>query len=1089
MKIKTILSTLCLSLGLLFAAHAQDAGRLSINRSSVPLSQMITEIESQTDYTFFVNDGRIDVGRSVSLSVSNASLQETLDKLFTSTPYSWAITGKQIVLSIKPTTVPETQSRTVTGRVTDSDNGALAGAMVAQSGTSNAVLTDANGAYTITMGPGSGNLDVSLFGYAAQSVAVAGRQRVDVVLQEGAHQIDEVVVLGYGTAHAREVTSSITQISGSALTAGIGGATIVTALQGKIPGLVISQTASPNAGSTLQLRGIGSYNASQQPLVVIDGIPGGSLNAIDQNDIETITVLKDASAGAIYGTRAAAGVVLVTTKKAKAGTITARYIGEFSTETARRIPDLLSHEEYLDTGRGQDFGGRDDWYRSMMRDAPLSHKHTVNIMGGSDRASVYASMGYSDQKGISIGDGRKDYFGRVNSNFRFWDGIAELRVNLNYRQIDRDYRNGESLGANLKNMYTMAMILNPTIPIYYDGDPTGYNQMRSYVDANGETFSLGMDTDFWNHIANIENRTNRNLDNYLQADATLKINITPKLSVQGTFGHQGYNRQITTYRNNKSRQAIEGGYNGYAYHSYARTSRVSTEAYANYNNSFGGGLHRVDATAGWSFLETNGENFNASNSDFPVDGSALWNFGGGAALNDLARRNGGVGMGSGKDIRNRLLGIFARANYSYDDRYMVTASIRRDANSTFGRNNKWGTFWALSGGWRISNEKFMEGATWVNDLKLRVGYGVVGNAPGTGQSRFYYSPDGTSQWIAPDGLWYVSYGPNRNQNPNLKWEESHSLNIGIDYSLFDNRLYGNLDFFQRNVKDMLYNQNVAMPPYVFTTTLSNIGTLRGTGWEFSIGGDVVRTRNITYSTTLRASHDKTKLTDLGNVENIDRQGFPSPGSPGSAIRYVNGSTIGKFWVFKNAGLDENGRWLIELPETGEVVPYTGNSAVTNKHWVGNAIPKVILSWDHNFRYKNLDFGLNLRSWIGHDVYNMQDMYFGVAAMSGGYNLLKSSLGKNKDIKQTGVLTDWFIEKGTFLKVDAIYLGYTLNTAQWIKYLQSARFYMTVRDAFVFTSYTGMNPEVTITGLSPGFDSDTVGYPQLTRFTFGVELTF
>ncbi len=965
--------------------------------------------------------------------------------------------------------------------VTDMNGEPLPGATVLEVGTRNSATTDVNGKTTISVAPNA-TLEVSFMGYVTQQVAVTGTA-VNVQLEEGGTMLDEVVMVGYGRAHAREVTSSIAHISGSDLTSGVGGASIATALQGKIPGLTISGSASPNASNSFQLRGIASINAGRGPLIVIDGIPGGSINALQQADIESIDVLKDASAAAIYGTRATGGVILITTKKAKAGTLNVQYTTELSTEVVRKRHYPLSAEEYLSNFSGSaNYGASTDWYDALLQGNNFSHKHTMTVSGGSDKAQVYASLGASDQNGIVIADSRTDYNGRVNSRFILWDGVAEITLNANYRRAIRDTRGTSTRDANGnistntvgdgKGYFGMAMILNPTIPIYYDGDPTGYNHLLANYYNNVD---MGMSTDFWNPIADINLKDNKGIDQWLQTDATLKLNLTSNLSVQGTFGWQSTEYQQTRWTSSFHRSAIQGNYAGWAEHFFYRRENISAEAYANYADTFGD-KHRINATAGWSFWESGGESFGMNNYNFSVEGIGPWNMADGSWLKDR-NAQGTANMNSNKLIRNRLLAIFSRVNYSFDDRYMFSASYRREGSSKFNPENRWGNFWAVSGGWRISGESFMQDFEWLSDLKLRVGYGVTGNNDfGSGQSTRMYAAD--SPWIFPTGEWSSAYGQSRNINLGLKWEEKGELNVGLDFSLFNNRVWGKFDVYQRKVKDLLYSVAAPVPPMVQSTIMRNIGTLTNNGWELEIGGNVVQQRDMTYSSTIRVSHNSSKIGNLGEQgSNMTRDEvyFPSPGAPGYGVRLKDGSEIGQFWVYKYAGVDNNGQWLI-YDKDNNVVPYVGNNRVENKQWVGNAIPKVILSWDHNFRYKNLDVGLNLRSWLGHDVLSQVEMYYGLQS-SGGWNVLPSAFGKNKDIKAGKILT---------------YVGYTLQTKQWLRYLNSARVYLTVRDPLVITGYDGLSPEVNINGLAPGFEliADAASmYPQTCRFTIGVELNF
>lgn len=949
----------------------------------------------------------------------------------------------------------------ITGTVKDTNGEPLIGATVAIPGSSTGAVTDIDGNFTLTVDPDK-ELTVSYVGYTSKKVRPGNDRMLTIVLNTDQQTLSDVVVVGYGTMEKKRVTSSITSIKGDDLVAGLGGSTIATALQGKVSGLTISGSSSPNSSNGYQLRGVSSINAGQGPLVVIDGVPGGDLRMINQEDIQSIDVLKDASAGAIYGTRAAAGVILVTTKQAQEGKVHATWTTELSTETVRKSLDLLSSKEYIEYGIGQDYGYDTDWYRQLVDDGQLSQHHSLSLSGGSKALQVYTSLTYSDQKGIVIGDARTDYSGRMNVKYKMFDGKAELTFNAQYREADRDRRNGSYT-------FEQAISLNPTIPLMDPNNPSQYN-----------VTALGVGGTTWNPVADIKYKDYNGIDKWLQADATLKIHIWDGLSVQGTMGIDHRNYQLTQYLHQNHRDMVAASKRGRATHSFDKTYNKSFEAYASYLRDFG--LHSVNAVAGWSFYQTGGESFSMTNSNFTVDGIGPWDMAAGTDLSD-----GQASMSSNKDPRERLMSFFARGNYSYDDKYMGTVSFRHEGSSKFGPNHRWGNFWAVSGGWRISKEQFMKSLTWLNDLKLRVGYGVTGNNDfGSGYTvRTYKSND---MWPT-NGIWQPAYGSARNINPDLKWEEKKEWDFGVDFSVLNNRLSGKFDWYRRRVDDMLFEVPAPTPPMVYETIMRNVGSLTNKGWEFELNGHIIKSKDFNYHSTIRLSHNSSKIDNLGDT-NSYLYGGSFPMSMGYATKLVNGSKIGQFWLFKYAGLDDEGKWLI-YDKDNNVVPAKGNTTDANKHYVGNAIPKLIASWDHTFQYKNLDLGVYLRAWLDFDVFSQPNMYFGLKSAS-GENVLRIAYTDNKNIDDNRILTDYFLSDGSFLKIDAVTLGYTLNVAKWTKYLSKARFYFTVRDLAMFTRYQGYNPEVSINGLEPGFEylrSTSSLYPQTIHWTMGVQLNF
>ena len=958
----------------------------------------------------------------------------------------------------------------VKGTVLDREGEPVVGATVLVKGTQKGTAADLDGNFTLTGVGANATIMVSAVGYTPQEIALKGRTNITVTLVEDSKVLDDVVVIGYGSLQKKQVTSSITSIKADDLYQGVGGSDIGTVLQGKIAGLSISGNNSPNSESGFQLRGAASVNASRGPLIVIDGIPGGDMRAVAPEDIESIDVLKDASAGAIYGTRAAAGVILITTKQAKAGNVRVTYTGEFSTEFIRKKPELLTAKEYLEIlPNVSDFGYETDWYDEVTNSHPFSQQHMISMSGGTDNLAVYSSLMYKDSEGIVIGDGRKDYSGRINATYKLFDGRVELGVRLTAREADRDQRGGNGT-------VKQAMIMNPTIPVMNPDSPADYN-VNNY----------GAGSDWSNPVADVMYKYNNAKDQWLLGTATLKVRIIDGLNFQGSANIDRRQWQKVQYQDAKHLTSLTEGRNGWARHDFSKTNNVSYDAYFSYLKEFGADReHRFDATAGWSFWENNSESFNAENANFSVNGIGPWNLGEGTFLKD-----GVAGMGSSKGTRNRLLSFFARANYSYDDKYMASASVRREASSKFGSNNRWGTFWAVSGGWRISREEFMENTRdWLSDLKLRVAYGVTGNNGfGSGNTVTRLTSYGGYP-IPGTGVWAPCYGPTNNGNPDLKWEQKKEFNVGLDFSLFNDRLWGKFDWYTRNVDDLLFSVDAPQPPYVENKIYRNIGKMKNQGWEIEIGGNAIQTREFTWTPTLNLSHNSGKIIKLGmEGQTISMDGFPAPGSPGSAARLYEGGKIGQFWVYKYAGVDEGGNFLI-YDDKGEVIPAAGNLKESYKQYTGNALPAIIATWNNTLRYKDFDLGIQLRGWFDFDVYSQPSMYNGLLASS-GQNLIKSLYEKNKHIKGDKILCDYFIEDATFVKIDAISLGYTLNTSKWTNYLQKARIYLTLRDVATFTKYSGLNPEVSINGLYPGFEyqNGSNTYPQTIRCTAGVQLTF
>lgn len=955
------------------------------------------------------------------------------------------------------------QDNRVKGTVVDDKGEPLIGAVIRIVGAdvSFAAVTDMDGKFSIKVPNKNATLEIKSVGYKTLRVPANGN--LNVTLKEDISDLNEVVVIGYGTLDKKEVTSAITSIKGKDLMVGVGGADISGALQGKISGLVMSNTASANAGTTFQLRGMTSVNAGREPLIVIDGFPGGDIRSLSQDDIASIDVLKDASAGAIYGTRAASGVILITTKSGSntQGKLELTYSNEFSHKQSYNAPEMLSGREYAEHNIGTDYGDDVDWWDEMINHKNFSTKHHLSLQYGTDKAQVYTSLYYEKQDGIAIVDSRKDYGGRVNANFKLFDGWLEFKPMVDYRQTSRN---------NHWPNFQQALFNNPTRSPYDSNSETGYNIWQN------ETLD-------YNVVADAKLYTYEGIDKWFKPKMVLKLNIKPipGLNFQQSLGYENRQWENHTYNPSYSRTSIEDNHTGSAYLGFSKSERITSEGYFSYANEFK--KHSISATAGYSYFEYNSDNFNMSNYNFSVDGVKFWDIGQGTGLAD-----GKASMASGKDPSEKLFSLFARANYAFDDTYLLSASIRHEGSSKFASKNRWANFWSASAGWRISNEKFMKNISWVEDLKLRVGYGVTGN--NNFSSSYMANMLGSDAfWYLPNGNWKKSYGKTQNVNPDLGWEEKKEWNFGIDYSLFGGRLYGKFDYFIRNIDNLLYSVNVPQPPYTQGTQWQNIGKMQIKGWEFEVGGTPVKTKDFTWNSNLNLSHNSGKIKTLwGNNTYFNGNGFPAPGTPGDAARIEEGSTIGSFFIWKFAGFDDEGNFLL-YDKDNNVIPATQKTEL-DKRYMGNYTPKLIAAWNNTFTYKNWDLGINMRSWIDFDVMNTVNMYFGIQGR-GNNNVLKAAYTKFNHIKGEKQICDYYLEDGTFLKIDAITLGYTFNMKKLTNNMvNKIRLWATCGNVCTITGYSGMNPEVNITGWDQGtekFWSDY--YPTVRTWTFGMQFNF
>ena len=957
--------------------------------------------------------------------------------------------------------------------IVDAAGETLIGAHVQVKGTQIGGATDFEGAVLLKNVPGDGVLEVSYVGYKKQEVPVAGKSDIRIVLQEDTKALDEVVIVGYGTMEKKQVTSSVTSLSAGDMLKGVGGADITTALQGKISGLLLQNNGSANAGTTIQLRGLTSINAGKAPLIVVDGFPGGDIRALNQDDIKSIDILKDASAGAIYGTRAASGVILITTKSGSNtdGKVRLSYSTELSKKQNYGKPDMMTADQYRKRTDVQikDYGANTDWWDEMLNKDNFSQKHHLALDLGTEKAQVYTSFFYETNEGMTITDSRRDYGGRLNANFKLFDGWLEVRPIVDYRQTARTADGGSV--ANMKQ----AIYNNPTRSPYDASNPSGYNVWT------GESLD-------YNIVADRRLNTYEGLDKWFKPEVTMKLNIKPVegLSYTQTLGYENRQWELHQYRSRYHKDELENNRTGWAKLSFNKTENITSEGYFTYIKELGEATHNINAVAGYSYFEKNGENFYAENYNFSVDNVKFWDLGKGTYLAD-----GKAGMGSGKDITERLFALYARLNYSYQDKYMATATIRHEGSSKFAAENRWGNFWALSGGWRISNENFLKDVKWIDDLKLRFGYGVTGNND-FDASFMANTLSSDAYWMLPNGNWTYSYGPTSNVNPKLGWEEKKEWNVGLDYAFFGGRLYGKFDVYRRKIDGMIYEVNVPQPPFANKTQWQNIGEMESRGWEFEIGGEIIRTEDFTWTSNMNLSHNSGKILSLwGNGTYIDGNGFDSPGWPGDASRIESGSEIGAFYLWKFAGFDDDGNFLL-YDKDNNVIP-AEKKTENDKRYIGNYLPKVMIGWNNQFTYKNFDLGISMRSWLNFDVYNTFPMYVGIQGVGGAnhWNLLQSAVTDERYNKIHGVkqLTDYFLEDGSFLKIDAITLGYTLPLRNYTKWVDRLRVYGTVGNVATITGYDGYNPEVNITGWANGVDKTWDATPIVRTWTLGLQVTF
>ena len=1038
-----------------FFAVFQMSAQVSLSVKNKEIRFVIQQIEKSGEYRFFYSSDLPGLDNIISVKADNEKISDVLDKVFKDTDIKYSILQEGQISLTATTSSKKMTSGVVKGTVVDSDGLPLIGVSVSVKNSGNSVgsITDNDGNFILDDISPNSILVFNYLGFTRKEQSVNGKSDLKVVMHESSEVLDDVVVVGYGTMEKRELTSSVSSLKSKDFASG-NTASPIQALAGKITGLTIHSSAGsdPNGGVSLQLRGVNSILADNEPLIVVDGIPGGSINVLQKEDIVSIDVLKDASAAAIYGTRASGGVILVTTRSGSEGKVSVSYSGETTTETISKRAETLSADQWRAQGY-EDYGANTDWFDAITR-TPFTQKHMMTMSGGTKEFNTYASVYYKGAQGMTIGSDRKEVGGRFNFTYRTLNNILELSGRVNYVDIQSNYTSS--------GIFRDALTLNPTLPIYNPEDPSGYNILTG--------------NDEWNPVANIYLKEDVGHNNRLQASFSAKLNIAKGLSSTLTVGTNQLVNNYAYWESALHRNSRDNNRNGYASQSWNRSGTKSLEWVGNYDARFG--KHSIKALAGYSFQETGQKlSFEGENADFAIDGMKYYDMGEGKYLAE-----GRAGLSSYQSPRERLISVFSRVNYNYDDRYLLTVSARYEGSSKFGANNKWGLFPGVSGAWRISSEHFLEDVTWLNDLRLRAGIGITGNQgfdPGV-TTRMYKS-DTDPYYV--NGKWITIYGLAKNVNYDLQWETKTDWNIGIDFDILGHRLSGKFDYFVRHIGNLIYDIDVPQPPAVYATTTMNVGNMMSSGYEFEISGVPVQTKDWKWISTIRASHNSTTLLSLTDKQTYyDTYSFPSPGSPGTAVRLAPGQKVGQFYIWKYAGIDENGNWLL-YDKDNNIIP-ASEKTIDDKRYIGNSIPDLELSWDNSVSWKSFDFNVFFRSWIGHDVFNMTHMYYGIQNVT-GKNILTTALTKNSHITGEKELCDYFLEDGTFLKLESLSIGYT---HKFKKNIDSMRISLSGRNLFTLTGYSGLDPEINTTGLTPGFEGLYM-YPRTRVYTLGVQLNF
>lgn len=905
-------------------------------------------------------------------------------------------------------------------------------------------------------------------GYQADTLSgytlTAGQQvALNIKLKEQSNALQEVTI-GYGKSKRNQITGSVTSIKQDEFNRGVVSSP-GQLLQGKVAGLNITRSGNPNDKPTVILRGPSSFReGAQEPFYVIDGVPGASIDLVAPDDIVSMEVLKDASSTAIYGSRAANGVIMIVTRNAGKGQGKLSYSAYAASESISNSIQMATGDQlrtYLkDNGKVldkvSDNGSNTNWLDEVTRTG-FSHNHNLNFNGGGENSSYGASLNYLDNQGIIKTSGLERFIARANMEQRLFDNRLKLNINL----TNSNTTNDRIAPQVYNNMFTYL----PTVGVY-NADGTFYEDPTRTTGTGG----------YYNPVALLENNTYQGKTNLYLINGSAKVNILNGLDFNAMVSMQSEQINENLYNNRYS--MLKQGFNGYAERSSIKNTQKVFEGYFNYDKNFGD--HGLKLLAGYSWQENrNGDGFQTSGQNFVSD-DLLWN-------------NIGLSNGNGSTVVNygsiyistlRLISFYGRAIYDYKGKYLLQATIRRDGSSAFGVNNRWGMFPSVSAGWNIDRESFMSNVSFVDNLKLRAGYGVSGNSVGFDAytARLVYGAQSGSYFYS-NGKWLTAIGPIQNDNPNLKWERTATVNIGLDFSLFKNKLLGTLDVYNKKTTDLIAPYQVSTTQYPFNVLTANVGEMTNKGIELSLNTTPVKTNNFSWNTAINLSHNKNEITSISNdlfqanefyTANVGGRG--QSGALGYQV-IKEGLPLGTYYTLRYAGKDANGKSTF-YDKNG--VASTANTGFEHFTVTGSAQPKLLYGWNNTFRYKQFDFNFFIRGVYGNKILNatLADMNAPIYAFQ--TNIAAQTLTESINDDKAQFVSDRYLESGSYLRLDNATLGYTFK----IKGTKTLRVYASGNNLFIITKYKGVDPEINMAGQTPGIDYRNF-YPKTRSAIFGL----
>lgn len=963
---------------------------------------------------------------------------------------------------------------TVSGNVTDESGEPIIGANVVVVGTSIGTVTDVDGNYSVSNVSSGASLKVSYIGYKSEEAAVGGRSKINFQLKPDNELLDEVIVVGYAVGSKRTVSGAIDRVKKEDMNKGVVSSP-ADALKGKVAGVVITQAGGDPMGTTnIRVRGTTSLSGGNDPLVIIDGVFSDMtmFNALAPNDIESMTILKDASETAQYGSRGASGVIVVTTTKGKLGFTNLSYTGQFGVNSVYKNLDMMSASEYRKTADAlgltyTDMGGNTNFLKSIERSAGLTQNHNIAFSSGSENSTMRASLGYIEKQGALKNSDMKNWTVKLDGTQYAFNKHLKLELGVLGSQRDGHIQ------YNMQKMFYSAAAYNPTYPNHKNADGVWDEDLL----ANEIYNPLGQ-----LEISNYYKDTSANVHG--KATWTILDGLT--LSAFGSYSY--WNRDNKYYIPNDIRQGELNG-NGWAYIANTTRKDLMGNIMLNYSKDFG--KHHIDALA---LME--GQRYNTFWHCTQARGFETNFF----KYNNL-KAGANVAWGDNQSDANEytLSSYMARVNYMFNDRYIATVNFRTDGSSKLGSGKKWGVFPSASAAWVVSNEAFMKRFRNVDMLKLRVGYGVTGNQDAINpyNSLALMEPNGVT---SVNGVNTTTFAVTSNSNPDLKWEVKKTFDAGFDLSMWKNRLNVTFDWYTSTTSDMLYTYTVPVPPFTYDRLLANMGEMTNTGFELGIRGDIVRTKDFVFNSGVNFAYQKNKLKSLSGtymgqplttsehiaVSNVSAAGL----TQNTGVSYlIEGQPIGVFYLPHCIGIDENGQYILEdLDESGSID--TGDSG--DRRVCGQAIPKYYLGWDFNFKYKNWDLTMQFNGAFGHKIYNGTSMTYNNMSNFPTYNVLSGAQTQNggKGIYDIQI-SDYWLERGDYMNFEYASLGYNFTKeALGVNWIQNLRLALSCNNICTFTGYNGLTPMINSASLSDniGLDDKQI-YPLCRTFTLSLSVNF